>query len=364
MEYGTTMDILVVGAGPTGLTTAVELARLGVLPTVIDKRAKPSGLSRAVGITPASLRLLAPSGVTERLLSAAPRLHGICAYYNDNHLLSLSFADYISKNNQDDFKTPLHCLPQDQTEAILLQRFTELGGGVDYNNAFLNLEQHDSHVCVTTSAGKFNFDYVVAADGVASNVRQCTAIDYIGYDLPEPWSIADLDVTDWLHPNEFCAFLLSDGGVCVAAPIGNDRIRLVSNSIDAQSALPVTLFVNHARRQSTFTISVRQATRYSKHRVHLAGDAAHCHSPVGGRGMNLGIADAAQLATCLVNNTCNDYHHLRHAVAKDTMTMTERGRKLLTSSSSMSQLIKPAALKLINRSTFMKRRMIQSILNE
>lgn len=358
------MDILIVGAGPTGLTTAVELSRLGIIPTVIDKRTEPSGLSRAVGITPSSLKLLAPSGVTEKLLAATPPLTGICGYFNDQQLLHLDFSEHLNEFDQYEFQTPLHCLPQDKTEAILAQQFAEAGGSVQFGNEFIDLEQHENHVTVKTTAEQRNYTYVVAADGIGSKVRQAVNIEYTGIDLPEPWSIADLDVTNWPHPLEFCAFLTSGESVCVAAPIGENRVRLVSNTASALDTLPVPIEVLRTRRASTFTVSVRQAVSFTKHRVFLAGDAAHCHSPVGGRGMNLGIADAAQLATCIANNTVNDYHTLRYSQATDTMAMTERGRRLLTSSSSLSRVIKPSALKLLNASTFLKRRMIQSVLDE
>ena len=358
------MDILIVGAGPTGLTAAVELARMGCVPNVIDKRQEPSGLSRAVGITPASLRLLAPSGVTEKLLQAGPALKGICGYFNDQFLLTLDFSAHAKYLSSYDYQTPLHCLPQDQTEAILTEQFMEFGGQVQYGTEFQALQQINNKVIVNTSANEAHYDHVIGADGIGSQVRNQLGLEFPGFDVTEPWSIADVDTTDWPHTREFTAFLMSSGHVCVAAPIGKNRLRLVSSTEDAIKNLPIPINISHVHRNSTFTVSVRQAERFTVGQVYLAGDAAHCHSPVGGRGMNLGIADAAQIANCIINSNCDNYHHLRHAAAADTINMTERGRNLLTSNSPVSRWIKPTALKLVNRSSFIKRKMIISVLEE
>lgn len=358
------MEILIVGAGPTGLTAAVELVRHGLVPTVIDKRAAPSGLSRAVGITPSSLKILSASGVTDRLLQAGPPLKGVRAYFDKQPLFELNFAEHTKGLEHAEIKLPLLCLPQDKTENILADRLKELGGSVQYKTELVDLHQQDNTVSVTTSAGTANYDHVIGADGIGSTVRRVLGIAFDGYDLTERWSIADVDVDKWRHPAEFCAFLLSSGDLCVAAPIGINRVRVVANTVDALLTLPVPMHVTNVRRQANFRISIRQAQQFSKNRVYLAGDAAHCHSPVGGRGMNLGIADAAQLAACIFSNTTRDYHSLRHAQAENVIKMTERGRKLLTESGSLSRFIKPTVLRLANRSNFLKRRMIRAALDE
>lgn len=316
-----------------------------------------------MGILHSSLQLLAPSGVSEKLLQAGPVLLGICGYFNDTHLLSVNFLKHLSSSDHFDRQFPLHCLPQNETETILANRFLELGGDINYGVKFVELKQSDNTVLVTTSADSSHFDYVVGADGITSQVRQQLDINFTGHELPEPWSVADVDTADWPHPSEIGAFLMSNGNVCVAAPIGENRIRLASNTTDALNTLPIPIDVRHIRGQSKFTISVRLADQFSKNRVYLAGDAAHCHSPIGGRGMNLGIADAAQLATCLVNNTGSEYHDLRYGEVSETIKLTERGRRLVTSSSQISKSIKPAALKLINKSAFIKKRMIRTVLD-
>jgi len=114
----------------------------------------------------------------------------------------------------------------------------------------------------------------------------------------------------------------------VVAPMGGNRYRLVASHENALQALPLPLNVTTIHREGHFNISVRQAETYSKGRVHLAGDAAHCHSPVGGRGMNLGIADAAELAERMVEGDLSGYSSFRHSEGEEAIQITERGRKM------------------------------------
>lgn len=112
----------------------------------------------------------------------------------------------------------------------------------------------------------------------------------------------------------------------VVAPLSATRYRVVASHENALQALPLPLNVTNIRREGTFKISVRQAETYSKGRIHLAGDAAHCHSPVGGRGMNLGIADGVELAKRIVENTIEGYTAVRHRDGAEAIKVTERGR--------------------------------------
>jgi 2-polyprenyl-6-methoxyphenol hydroxylase-like FAD-dependent oxidoreductase len=135
--------------------------------------------------------------------------------------------------------------------------------------------------------------------------------------------------------------------VVVVAPLERTRFRIVSNTENALATLPVPMPVTRIRRQASFTISVRQVERYQLGRVVLAGDAAHCHSPVGGRGMNLGIADAADLAARICEGDLGGYQKVRHAAGKQTIVLSERGRRILTSRNPLVRGLSRAALRTI-----------------
>ncbi len=317
------MNVLIVGAGPTGLSAALELARLGVNPVVVDKREQASSLSRAVGITPRSLQLLSESGVADRLISEGVAIEGLRVYRGQKLALSLPLH-----SDRMYFHTVLG-LPQDRTEAIMSDTFTSLGGNVRYGVALEKLDNQGRGAVAQFSDGSSeHFDVVIGADGTRSTVRQEVGIEYPGIDLDQTWSIADVEANNWRHPNEIALILAGPGTVLVVAPMGKTRYRVVASQPDALAALPLPLDVHTLHREGSFRISVRQAQRYSEGCVHLAGDAAHCHSPVGGRGMNMGIADAVDLANRIVEGRTEDYSAIKHPEGAQTIIVTERGRRM------------------------------------
>ena len=319
------MRVLIVGAGPTGLTTAVELARRGIAPTIIDRRAASSTLSRAVGITPRSLQALSESGVAERLIDAGVAMDSARIYRGKQLALQLRLH-----SDRAYFPTILG-LPQDQTETIMADVLAGMGEAVRYGVALEQLQDTGAEVIAQLSDGTEQaFDVVVGADGIGSTVRQAANIDYPGFDLEETWSIADVHADDWAHDSSLTLIQVEPGIVMVVVPMAESRYRLVASHPDVLKVLPLPLNVTRINREGTFTISVRQAETYSKGRIHLAGDAAHCHSPVGGRGMNLGIADAAELARCIAADDLGNYSPHRHHEGADTIAATERARAMVS----------------------------------
>jgi 2-polyprenyl-6-methoxyphenol hydroxylase-like FAD-dependent oxidoreductase len=170
-------------------------------------------------------------------------------------------------------------------------------------------------------------------------------IDFRGHDLPETWSIADVDAEGWPDTNAFTVCQLSGGDVVVVAPLEPKRFRVVSNTEDALAALPLNLNVTNIRRAGEFKISIRQAAQYGVGRVFLVGDAAHCHSPVGGRGMNLGIADGAELARRMVEGGLEGYGEARHKVGKEVIAFSEAFRKVMTSRNPFTRFLVLAVLR-------------------
>ena len=319
------MKVLIVGAGPTGLTAAIELARKGIKPKIIDRREGLSTLSRAVGITPRSLEILSHSGASETLIVEGIPMDGLRVYFGQSLSLKMPLRSERS------YHPNLVCLPQDRTEAIMADALSKYGVEVKYGLKFVALSQTVDSVSVKYDDGnEETFDHVIGADGIRSMVREQAGIAYEGFDLEEQWAVADVDVFNWRHPGCLTVVQAGPGTVAVVVPIGKDRYRVVASRDSALEALPLPIDITNVRREGLFTISVRIAETYSKGNIHLAGDAAHAHSPVGGRGMNLGVADAAELAQRLVNGELEGYTQSRHAEALEARAITERGRLMST----------------------------------
>ncbi len=322
------MKVLIVGAGPTGLTAAIELARQGIIPAVIEKRDGASTLSRAVGITPRSLELLSKAGASDQLISEGIPMDRLCVYFGNRLALS------IPLRSERAFFPYLLCLPQDRTESIMADVLTSQGGHVRYGVSLETLNEESGEVIASFADGSTeSFDHIIGADGIKSTVRKQAGIGYEGVDLPERWSVADVDLQDWRHPGTLTVMQTRPGLVAVIVPIGATRYRVVAGQENALDAVSLPINVTNIRREGSFVISVRIADAYSTGRVHLAGDAAHCHSPVGGRGMNLGIADAAELARRLVEGELEGYSNSRHKDALNARVVTERARKMSSGSS-------------------------------
>ena len=319
------MKVLVVGAGPTGLTAAIELSRRGVQPTVVDRRDSASTLSRAVGITPRSLGLLSHSGAADPLIAEGIAMDGLRVYHGQKLNLEMPLRSTRA------FHPNLVCLPQDRTEAIMADVLARYGTTVTYGVKFEGLQHTAEGVLARFNNGvEETFDHVIGADGIRSTVREQAGIAYPGFDLKDRWSVADVDIANWRHPGCLTVVQAGPGRVAVVVPIGDARYRVVAVGESALEAMPLPMDVTKVRREGSFVISVRIADTYSTGNIHLAGDAAHAHSPVGGRGMNLGIADAAELARRLVDGGLDGYSEARHQEALEARRITERGRKMST----------------------------------
>lgn len=323
--------ILIVGAGPTGLTAALELARRGFSPTIIEKKAAPSPLSRAVGILPSSMEIFERSGTAEHIRQKAIEMHSLHIHKKERECATLPI-DILP-----DPALRIFALPQDETELIIRQAFEALGGHVHYDHSLEELVQDKNEVSVTVNGKKQKIDYVIGADGTRSTTREQVGLKFIGYDIEDKWSIADFETSENFGADQFNIYFLPRGKVAILVPLfskkGSYRYRAVASSEDALAALPLDIGTPKIKRADSFTIKIAQVEHYQKGRVFLAGDAAHCHSPVGGRGMNLGIADAADLARRFDKGGLENYHSARHKAGKTVIENTEAARRFLMSES-------------------------------
>ncbi|WMS41006.1 FAD-dependent monooxygenase [Acuticoccus sp. MNP-M23] len=349
-------DILIVGAGPTGLTAALSLAALGITPRIIEARTNASNLSRAVGLLPGSMTIFDHLGIAERVRGEAVTIEE-ARILRDGHL-----AVDLRLDADPDPNVRLLSLPQDRTEAILAEALAERGVTVEYGKACKGLIQDESGVTVAIEGGEeIRAHEVLGADGAKSAVRQALGLKAEGIELPEDWSIADVELAEPVPPATTIHLNGAHDAVFMI-PMERSRVRLVSNTSDALATFGPGLAIARVRREAKFRISVKQVPTYRVGHVALAGDAAHTHSPVGGRGMNLGIDDAAHFAEALSDGSLAGYSAARHAVGAHTIGLSERARKTLLGGSGTRRTVGVTLMRLASRNPALARKLARTII--
>ncbi len=350
-------SILIVGAGPSGLTAAIELKRRGFSPRIIDKSDRPHVQSRALAINPRSLQILKPSGVTEKLLEKAWKLNHVHFRGPNNELLEVDLSDLGGPYNF------ILSLPQYKTETILERHLTEQGVQVERECELIRIDQQDDTVTATiqTSSGEeevLHPSMVIGADGAHSIVRSQMEMSFTGSSYPQDWGLADVELEPTISMDGPTMFDRSPY-IFGVIPFSATRARIVSDYLEPLEILPPILKVTKVHWKSTFRISHRLASLYQKGRVFLVGDAAHVHSPFGGRGMNLGIEDAAWLAWQVSTGHTHQYMLDRRPVAAEVIKVVDSGTRFFASNSTAIRLFRQKFLPVLGRTDYFKARFMR-----
>ncbi|KAA0096753.1 FAD-dependent oxidoreductase [Mycolicibacterium sp. P1-18] len=355
-------DVLIVGAGPTGLTLAAALLVHGAHVTLVDRQAEAANTSRAAAVNARTLEVLEGVDVTRRLLKEGIEAPRFAIRDGAKALLAVDFSGLPTAH-------PFTLMvPQSTTERLLLERVRELGGDVVRPKALATVTEDATGVTATFDDGDtVRARYVVGADGMHSTVRTQAGIGFTGGAYDHSFVLADAHLRGDAPTDEVRLFWASEG-LTVVAPLPDGAFRIVAPADDAPE-VPSPAFVQHlldARGPggitvtdvvwgSRFRILHRVADTYRQGRILLAGDAAHVHSPAGGQGMNLGIQDAIALADALAavlagepDTRLDEYAAARRPVALRVITLTDRLTRLAT----MPPALRPArnaALKVLGR---------------
>jgi 2-polyprenyl-6-methoxyphenol hydroxylase-like FAD-dependent oxidoreductase len=301
-------DVLVVGAGPTGLTVAASLIATGVRVVVVDKLPAGQNTSRAAAVNARTLEVLEDLDVARRMVKAgliAPRF----TMREGRHvLMPVDFSDLPTEHPY------TLMLSQADTERLLLERLHELRGEVVRPKTLSRVTQDADGVTATFDDDEtIRASYIVGTDGMHSTVREQAGIGFAGGEFAESFALADVRLAGEAPRDEVILFYAKEG-LNVLAPLPGDIFRIVAPAADVpqvpstafvQSLLdtrgfgPGQLVVTELLWATRFRIHHRVADSYRTGRILLAGDAAHVHSPAGGQGMNLGITDAISLAHAL-----------------------------------------------------------------
>ena len=361
-----TTDVLIIGAGPTGLMLAVCLQRLGVRFLLADRKHGPTRESRALALQARSLEIYDQLGLVQRVLAQAALAPAIAPGFRDTPLATVSFGS-LGKG-----VTPfpgIHILEQSRNERLLVAALEERGDPVLWGHGLRGLEQHDRGVTAHLETDdrvvrRVDARFLIGADGASSAVRELSGIPFDGVTNPDTFYVADARAVTGLVDDAVNLRFSADDFLLTfpQGAVGHHRLIGVVRTPEGEE---VTEEATRSTLSREFGVAYGDSTWFSTYRVHhrvagrfrsgavfLAGDAAHVHSPVGAQGMNTGLQDAHHLACALAevllggsgDERLDRYEAERRPVALRLVRTTDRLFSAVTADSSFARTLRAAVL--------------------
>lgn len=350
-----TRSVFIAGAGPVGLTAAVELKRRGHEVRLVDPDKSVSPQSRALAVNSRTLDIMEPSGVTESMLAEGHRVRKVVVRKQGSILARLDLTQIPHRHNF------LLVLAQSRTEEILAKHFKMLGGKVERGVSLAGFADA-AQVTSSLSKGKpAKSDLLFGADGAHSTVRKKLGLAFDGNKEEEAFGLADVELAEWPFPFDTAVLTVMPSHLAPFIPMGEGHGRFITTVADCLNNLPPDAKIRKAGWNTDFRISYRQAVSYQKGHVFLAGDAAHIHSPVGGRGMNLGMEDACWFAHLVSQGREAEYTALRHPVGKHVLGFTQGFTSLARARGLRREMLMRVLLPAIANVPFLRARMYNAL---
>jgi 2-polyprenyl-6-methoxyphenol hydroxylase-like FAD-dependent oxidoreductase len=340
-------QVLIVGAGPTGLALAIALQKQGIPFRIIDKNRGPGTLSRAMAVHARTLELYSQFGLADRLIEAGIKVAALQIYKDAKPVSKVELGEKLAEHISP--YPYLLSLAQDEHEAILIEYLKAKGVKVEWETGLLDLEETDGRVHVTTrrqgGEEEQSYDYVCGCDGAHSTVRKALGLGFPGGTYEQVFFLADVKTK---HPLQGMGPGFSERDFCLAFNLRDKEhawfIGLIPKEILSRG-IPEDLTPLIPLIEKIFPVKIEEVNWYSSYNVHhrvsekfrvgrvfLAGDAGHIHSPAGGQGMNTGIGDAMNLAWKIAavlqkkadERILDSYEEERLSFAKTLVATTDR----------------------------------------
>ncbi len=349
-------NVLIIGAGPTGLVLALWLTKLGVKVRIIDKTAEPGTTSRALAVQARTLELYRQLDLTEDVVAGGHRIPAVNLWVKGEAAARVAFESVGSGLTPHPF---LHIFPQDQHERLLIERLEALGVAVERRTELISFVNRENGITARLRGSDdqqvdCEAKYIAGCDGARSTVRETIGTGFPGGTYRQVFYVADVEAAGPAVNGELHVDLDEADFLGVFPLAGQRKARLIGTVRDERADRADTLTfkdvsdraINHLKVQvnkvnwfSTYHVHHRVAQHFREGRAFLLGDAAHIHSPAGGQGMNTGIGDAINLAWKLAaviagrapDNLLASYEAERIGFARRLVATTDRVFSFATS---------------------------------
>jgi 2-polyprenyl-6-methoxyphenol hydroxylase-like FAD-dependent oxidoreductase len=383
-------DVLIVGAGPTGLVLALWLTRLGVRVRIIDKMAEAGTTSRAVAVQARTLELYSQMNLADAVVERGRTVLAVNLWVSGNKVARAVLGDMGAGLSP--FPYAL-IFQQDEHERLLIEGLTDAGVEIERQTELVEFEEADDRVRaqlrrVDEIPETCEAAYIAGCDGAHSSVREGLKIGFPGGTYSHLFYVADVEASGTAMNGELHVGLDPADFLAVFPLKGVGRARLIGTVREDAAHRPETLAWNDVSRSviewmridvervhwfSTYRVHHRVADHFHKGRAFLLGDAAHIHSPVGGQGMNTGIGDAVNLSWKLAAalhgradaSLLDSYESERIAFARRLVATTDEAFTGVTSSGPIARLVRlhivPMLFPLITKLSVLRRLMFRTI---
>lgn len=371
------MSMLIVGAGPVGLCSAIALKLWGCDVRIVDQRDNIPPTSRALGTQARTMEILDSLGVARILERRCIRI-GASAVYNEHRLVGR--FDWHPPDSPFPYT---YVASQSILDRLLLERATQLGVDVQWRTKCTSVESEIDGVTARFDDGsESRQDWVIGADGAHSTIRQAAGVEFEGSGTGQAFFLADVTLQEPLSAHTSVTVLGPEGPLMAmrrsddphewrlfvdvtdtAGPDDDENQFDPGPLLDSRGAKLGKICITNVEWRSLYRVQVRHAQSYRKGRIFLAGDAAHVFPPFGGQGMNTGILDASNLCwkLALVEGGLADgrlldtYHTERCAIGAQVIDEVEQRRKSFALRNPLARFARDAAFWLITHSQFLER---------